>query len=302
MPDPTLWGLFVVASVVAAADARPGGALISSRARSSRGGRRGLSRCSASISAPSSISPRRRSGSRPSSCRRRSPSRSSNISAPPISSGSASAPSWPRIPIPKRRRRRPNRCVASSATVSWSISSTRRRRSSFSRSCRNSSIPRADALQAQILVLGLTFMGLGVMSDAMYALAAGRRRRFRPPQPALPALAALVRRRLVRGSRRHGGVRDAKVTRIGQRRSIVCLAYGSMRKRPMRTVWRLCWLTTVTLSLIRASSSFAAPSFNCASATQPDEPARPSRRCVGGARRAGLRDFPWRENIDFHFG
>jgi len=33
--------------------------------------------------------------------------------------------------------------------------------------------PARGALQAQILVLGLTFMGLGVMSDAMYALAAG---------------------------------------------------------------------------------------------------------------------------------
>ena len=45
--------------------------------------------------------------------------------------------------------------------------------------------PARGALQAQILVLGLTFMGLGVMSDAMYALAAGaagdfvrRNRRF----------------------------------------------------------------------------------------------------------------------------
>jgi threonine/homoserine/homoserine lactone efflux protein len=45
--------------------------------------------------------------------------------------------------------------------------------------------PARGALHAQILVLGLTFMGLGVMSDAMYALAAGaagdfvrRNRRF----------------------------------------------------------------------------------------------------------------------------
>ena len=39
----------------------------------------------------------------------------------------------------------------------------------------------------------------------------------------------------------------------------------------MRTVWRLCWLTAVAVSLILATPSFAAPSFNCASATQPDE-------------------------------
>jgi uncharacterized protein len=39
----------------------------------------------------------------------------------------------------------------------------------------------------------------------------------------------------------------------------------------MRTVWRLCRLTTVALSLNWASPSVATPSFNCASATQPDE-------------------------------
>jgi threonine/homoserine/homoserine lactone efflux protein len=33
--------------------------------------------------------------------------------------------------------------------------------------------PARGALQEQILVLGLTFMGLGIMSDGMFALAAG---------------------------------------------------------------------------------------------------------------------------------
>src|SRR5271170_5853821 len=53
----------------------------------------------------------------------------------------------------------------------------------------------------------------------------------------------------------------------------------------MRTVWRLCWLTTVALSLIWASPSVATPSFNCASATQPDEIA-----ICGSARLSDLDD------------
>ena len=53
----------------------------------------------------------------------------------------------------------------------------------------------------------------------------------------------------------------------------------------MRTVWRLCWLTTVAVSLILATPSFATPSFNCASATQPDEIA-----ICGSARLSELDD------------
>jgi len=53
----------------------------------------------------------------------------------------------------------------------------------------------------------------------------------------------------------------------------------------MRTAWRLCGLTTVALSLIWASPSFGTPSFNCASATQPDEIA-----ICGSARLSELDD------------
>jgi len=75
VPDPTLWGLFVVASV--ALLLTPGPAVLYIVARSVKQGRAaGSSRCSASISGRRCISRRRRSGSPPSSFRRHSRSRS----------------------------------------------------------------------------------------------------------------------------------------------------------------------------------------------------------------------------------
>ena len=75
--------------------------------------------------------------------------------------------------------------------------------------------PARGALHWQILVLGLTFMGLGIISDGDVRAGGRGRRRLPPPQPALPALPALVRRHLVHRPRGHRSTGDAQVTRLG---------------------------------------------------------------------------------------
>ena len=144
MPDTTLWGLFVVASV--ALLLTPGPAVLYIVARSVKQGRAaglvsvlGIHLGTAVHIAAAAV----------------------GLSALIVSSAFAFAIVkylgaayliWIGIrtfmakdPPPRSACERPaNRCAASSATVSWSISSTRRRRYSFSRSCRNSSIPRVE--------------------------------------------------------------------------------------------------------------------------------------------------------------
>ena len=171
MPDLTLWGLFIVASVVLLLT--PGPAVLFIVARSLEQGRAaGLSSRCVTISAPSSTSPQPPSGSRLFSCRRHSPSPSSSISGPPISSGSASAPSWPGTPIPKRPQCRPSLCAGlprwlrGQSLQSEDGDLLPRLPPAIRRS-------RAGAVHWQILILGLTFMGLGIMSDGMFALIAG---------------------------------------------------------------------------------------------------------------------------------
>ena len=64
-------------------------------------------------------------------------------------------------------------CDVRSRRGSSSTSSTRRPRSSFSRSCRSSSIRTHRTPRVQIAFLGLLFALLGLVTDSLWALAAG---------------------------------------------------------------------------------------------------------------------------------
>ena len=101
MPDLTLWGLFVVASVVLLLT--PGPAVLYIVARSVEQGRAAGLVSVLGIHLGTTIHITAVAvGFRPSSYRRRLPLHSSSTSAPPISSGLVSVLSSPRLPMLKR--------------------------------------------------------------------------------------------------------------------------------------------------------------------------------------------------------
>ena len=71
--------------------------------------------------------------------------------------------------------------------------------------------PAHGPVHWQILMLGLTFMGLGILSDGIFAIAAWGCWRIPAPQRAIPAAPAMVFRHVVLGSCRGCGPIYAQV-------------------------------------------------------------------------------------------